>query len=247
MQLSPPTASPAPACGPGVNLERRVRTDPARPLLVWYGPGDERVELSARTFANWVDKTVNLLGELGWEDRPRVGACLVNSRPGHWTSLVWAASIWQLGGEVVVEQPVALDSLDLAVVGPDHLHPVAGLDTIACSLHPLGAGFDELASGLLDYHEVLAQPDVHTPAVEPESSAPAWSLAERVVSHAELAAAAPTAGRVVVAATGPAFEVVRASLVAPLAGGGSAVVVEGDVSDQRLRRIAEAEKAELAQ
>ncbi|MCT1460005.1 TIGR03089 family protein [Aestuariimicrobium sp. p3-SID1156] len=224
-------------------LEKRVATDPARPLLVWYGPGDERVELSATTFANWVDKTVNMLGDLGWEDQPRVALCLLDERPAHWTTLVWVAAVWQLGGVAVPCPPREVDAPDLAVVGPSHPHPIAGMDTIACSLHPLGAGFSDLPRGLIDYREVLGQPDVHTPAqpVDPDSSA--WVSASEEHRHAELEQVTAESGRVLVVAEGlTPWQVVCRALVGPLRGGGSAVVVEGRPEPERVERIAQTEK-----
>ena len=51
-------------------LAARVRRDGSRPLLTYYRPDrGERVEFSATSFANWVDKTANLLETLGVEGR----------------------------------------------------------------------------------------------------------------------------------------------------------------------------------
>lgn len=243
MQLS--TTRPVPSGPtPGHWLEERVRRDPARPLIVWYGPGDERVELSAITFSNWVDKTINLFGDLGVEEAPVVGAQVIAERAGHWMSMVVAMAVWQSGGELLVESPAAMDGLDLAVVGPSHPHPVPGVDTIACSLDPLGRGFESLPRGMFDAHDVLAQPDVHTPVVTPEPSSAAWTTPQRQLSHAELADVAPEAGRRLVAAAGlPGLDVVQQALLAPLAGGGSAVVLEGETDPVRLGRIAANERA----
>ena len=45
-------------------LRRWVRDQGASPLFTYYDPGGgERIELSGVSFANWVDKTSNLLVE----------------------------------------------------------------------------------------------------------------------------------------------------------------------------------------
>lgn len=225
-------------------LERRVRTDPARPLLVWYGADDARVELSAVTFANWVDKTVNLLGELGLDEAPVVSAPLVARHPGHWTSLVWCAAVWSLGGELRVEQQVPDVGVDLALLGPDDVRPVLGVDTVACSLHPLGLALPSVPAGVIDYADVLAQPDVHTPALPPDPAAVAWRDEQQVLTHADLAELSGGAGRVALAVDALApVVVVRRAFVEPLVGGGSSVVVEGDPG--RLAAIADAELARV--
>lgn len=247
MQLRAPSSSSTSPASVGHWLEHRLRHDPGRPLLVWYGPGDERVELSAATFSNWVDKTVNLLDDLGWAESPVVGAPLLLERPGHWASLVWTAAVWQAGGQVRAVEPLQLQAVDVAVVGPHAPRPVPGVDTIACSLDPLGAGFESLDAGLVDYHEVLGQPDVHTPAQLPDPDDPAWHDRATTLGHGELVASVEgRTGRLLVRADGGAdpLAVVRAGLLEPLRGGGSSVVVEGPADDRRLARIAAAERAD---
>jgi uncharacterized protein (TIGR03089 family) len=84
-----------------------------RPLLTWYhaAPG-QRVELSARTFGNWVAKTANLLaGELGLEPGDRVGLLL----PSHWLAPVALAACWRAGLSAVPAGP-ALDRRDAAAL-----------------------------------------------------------------------------------------------------------------------------------
>lgn len=243
--VSTPSTRSAP--GIGQLIARRAHDDPAQPLVVWYGPGDERVELSAVTFANWVDKTLNLLGELGWDEAPVVAAPLVAERPGHWTSLVWCAATWSLGGELRTagREAAGIEDADVVVLGPELPAPVAGTDTIACSLHPFGLALPHAVGGVLDYHDVLAQPDIGPPLSAPEPGATAWVTDERSLTHADLVAAAGEPGRALVPAPVDAdpVEVVRAGLLAPLLGGGSAVVVEGTDDPARLDRIATAEHA----
>ena len=247
MQLNPPSSSSTSPSSVGHWLQHRLRHDPGRPLLVWYGPADERVELSATTFSNWVDKTVNLLDDLGWVHSPVVGAPLLRQRPGHWVSLVWAAAVWQAAGELRTSDSLPGPPVDVVVAGPDVAQPVPGVDTVACSLHPLGAAFESLAPGTIDYYEVLGQPDIHTPAELADPDAPAWRDDTSALSHGELIASVQgRAGRrlVPVAADADALSVLRAALLEPVRGGGSSVVVEGTADEQRLARIAAAERTE---
>jgi uncharacterized protein (TIGR03089 family) len=74
-----------------------------RPLLTWYhAAAGQRVELSARTFGNWVAKTANLLvEELGLEPGDRVGLLL----PSHWLAPVALAACWRAGLSAVPAGP----------------------------------------------------------------------------------------------------------------------------------------------
>lgn len=147
---------------PVTALEARVQADGAQPLLTCYDTADDsRVEFSARTFANWVDKTANLIGSLGLDEGGDIGLPLLLTHPGHWVSLVWAMATWQVGGRVLALPRDDLDRVELAVVGPHQAHPVPGVETVACSLHPLGAGLTSPVAGVTDFAEVLSQPDVH--------------------------------------------------------------------------------------
>jgi uncharacterized protein (TIGR03089 family) len=66
-----------------------------RPLLTWYhGAAGQRVELSAKTFENWVAKTANLLvEELGLEVGDRVALLL----PSHWLAPTVLVACWRAG------------------------------------------------------------------------------------------------------------------------------------------------------
>ena len=68
--------------------------------------GGERIELSGVSFANWVDKTSNLLvEELDVQPGGAVDLALAKAHPGHWVTLVWVLSCWQVGAVVTVDQP----------------------------------------------------------------------------------------------------------------------------------------------
>lgn len=225
-------------------LEERQATQAAQPLLTCYDLADgSRVEFSARTFANWVDKTAGLMGSLGFDTEPDVGLPLLLTHPGHWVGLVWSLATWQLGGTVTAQPRDDLDRVDLAVVGPEQPNPVPGVETVACSLHPLGAGLAQRSAGVTDYAEVLSQPDVHW-----REGLPGTWLDDGHTRHAEasLQAVEPRDARLLVRPAGDPWTDLATMLVAPLLGGGSTVVVRGRGDEQRLAAIAASERADLA-
>lgn len=219
-------------------LTDRVRRAGSEPLLTWYRPADgQRTEFSVKSFANWVDKTANLLDTLGVEGT--VAGSLNTSHPGHWMSLVWPLAAWQHGIAYAVGSS---DRAELIVVGPEDPQPSPGALTIACSLHPLGLGLCNLPDGVLDFTtEALAEPDAHWAAPVVETNR-AWADAGLARTHAQLADLPPEPTRVLVRPTTP-WATLAAALVSPLLGGGSAVVVDGAASEADLARIAATERA----
>lgn len=202
-------------------LRRRLDALPSQPFYTHY-EGDARIELSAVTFANWVDKTCNMLEDLGVEPTETVQLDLARSHPGHWVTMVWIAACWQRGCTASIdEDPAAV----LVVAGP-HVAP-DGRVTVACSLHPLGLGFPVAPAGCTDYAEVLAQPDDHVAEpVSPDDVAVAPGVTFR-----QLREVTPRAERLLAADPPSGWETVRDLLVAPLLGNGSTVVVVGADAD----------------
>ncbi|MFT4226346.1 TIGR03089 family protein [Micropruina sp.] len=219
---------------PGVltALQRRARTSGGEPLLTHYDlDSGGRTELSVATFANWVAKTANLIEDLG-ADSGLVALPLALSRPGHWMTLLWPLAAWQRECAITLDAAGA----DLAVIGPDEPRPVLPGATLACSLHPLGLGLRDLPDGVLDFTgEALTQPD-QAGTLPSAANAPAWIDGSAVLSHADLAATTPVAGRALVRPSG-ALETLRAAILGPLLGGGSSVVVEGTPDDALLAKI----------
>ena len=218
-------------------LQRRLRATSSEPLLTYYDTAaGSRTELSVATYANWVAKTANLIEELGADDG-LVALLLATASPGHWMTLVWPPAAWQRGCTVALDA----DGADLAVVGPEQPRVVVPGATLACSLHPLGLGLRHLMPGLLDFStEALAQPD-RAGTLPSAADAPAWIEDGVVRSHAELASTEPVQGRVLVRPGGP-LETLRAAVIGPLLGGGSAVIVAGPADDARLAAIRRAER-----
>jgi uncharacterized protein (TIGR03089 family) len=86
-----------------VAAERQTGRYGDKPFVTWYDDHrDERVELSYKTFDNWVAKTANLLvDELGAEPGGRVGV-LVDD---HWQAPIVLAACWRAGLGVTVLDP----------------------------------------------------------------------------------------------------------------------------------------------
>ena len=227
-------------------LRRRTRNRGADPLITYYDlDTDERTELSATSFLNWVDKTSNLLvDELLLDAGAVIDLEVARSRPGHWMTLVLAAAAWQVGATVRVG--VAGPS-DLLVLGPDwasHDHDAAEA-VLACSLHPLGLGFREaLPADVMDFStEVRGQSDHHSPGPRsPEDLA--WLDEERELTQAELVGvgAGQQSLRRLARVSDP-WTSVRNGLLVPVVTGGSAVLVSGD-DPERLSRIVDSERVD---
>ncbi|SHJ15109.1 TIGR03089 family protein [Tessaracoccus bendigoensis DSM 12906] len=211
-------------------LTRRVASSGTRPLLTYYdGAADTRTELSATTFANWVDKTANLIADLGHEDGDPIDIALATTHPGHWVALVWIAAAWQRGYPVNTTPTGA----DLLVVGPDDNRRAA--QTVACSLHPLGRGFPDTPGDALDYVEVFAQPDVHDEIPSALGDVLDGQVVPTVAARdTRLLLPDPVAGE----------GLILEALVSPLLGTGSTVVAVG-LSDERLAAVAATEHATI--
>jgi uncharacterized protein (TIGR03089 family) len=85
-----------------VAAERLTGRSGDKPFCTWYDDHtDERVELSYRTFGNWVAKTANLLvDELGAEPGDQVGVLAE-----HWQVPVLLAGCWRAGLRVTALEP----------------------------------------------------------------------------------------------------------------------------------------------
>jgi hypothetical protein len=195
-------------------LAGELRRDPARPFLTWYDDETgERVELSVATMANWAAKTANfLIDEQGLEPGDRVSIDL----PAHWLAPVVALGTWTAG--------VALD-----------------LSAAPVALPGEPSEFMQL---------VLAQPDdVFGADLGPDHLA--LVAGERTWTSAQLAQAAqravethglPGGVRILSSMALDTIDGLDASLLVPLAAGGSVVFVAHPGPDG-LARKAETERA----
>jgi uncharacterized protein (TIGR03089 family) len=142
-------------------LRALLGQDPGRPRVTWYGPGGERVELSAKVLDNWVAKTANLLTEeLDAGPGTRIAVLL----PRHWRTLVWLLAIWSAGAHALVPDPgtappAAADVLvttDPAAVETGALVVAVALPALATTFGPtLPPGAIDAASAVRSYGDVF--------------------------------------------------------------------------------------------
>ena len=224
-------------------LARRVRRDGARPLLTSYPGGGQRTELSAISYANWVAKTANLLEELDVGPGDAVALPVLRDHPASWMSLAWVGACWTAGCVATPGGDDAAAAKARAVVtGPEIGAATDGQTAIACSLHPMGLGFvDELPAGTIDWvAEARIQPDAYA-GTFPSPDDVAWVDSAQQLSQAQLGAIEPSSARSLVIAADP-WPTVRDALLAPLLGGGSAVVVGAGIESAERARIAASER-----
>ncbi len=94
------TLVPTRSITPAAVLTAMLRSDPGRPRITCYDDANgERIELSGKTFANWVAKAANLLQDSG---DVTVGNTVGLDLPAHWRSAYWAMAAWSVGCVVVV-------------------------------------------------------------------------------------------------------------------------------------------------
>jgi uncharacterized protein (TIGR03089 family) len=206
-------------------LAELLRTDPGRPLVTYYDHATgERVELSVTAYANWVAKTASLLVEEYDLER---GQGLHVDLPTHWLGPVFLGAAWTVG--LVVTTPEAADAI---VCGPDGLATWAErageLPVLACSLLPMGVRFaDPLPAGVHDVGvEVWSQPDAFVawdPPGDDDLALPGISQGE--LWKAAAAGSLLTDGGRLFTEANPASPPGIATLVEPLARGGSLVLV----------------------
>jgi uncharacterized protein (TIGR03089 family) len=187
-----------------------------KPFLTWYDDAvDQRVELSFRTFDNWVAKVANLLvDELGAGPGDRVAAVLGD----HWQTAVVLAACWRAGAGVVAADPDAGGEALAAALGggvaaafvrEDRVAEAAGVlaagpgrpalvaltaDLAGRSEHDLGAAlnFPRVVPSMGDLFTAAADPQGEALQVVPAGRAPAGTAAgEAQRDHAATGAAAP--------------------------------------------------------
>ena len=160
-----------------VAAERQVGRYGDKPFLTWYDDHrDERIELSWRTFDNWVAKTANLLvDELGAEPGDRVGAVLVD----HWQTPVVLAACWRAGMRVVAIDPASPDqpatSIVAAFVREEFLDATAaaldGAVVVALTADLAGRGSHDLGRALNYARVVPSMGDVFLGGPDPGGDA----------------------------------------------------------------------------
>ena len=192
-------------------LRRELSRDGARPFITWYDDSaGARVELSVVTTANWCAK---IAGHLVDEHDAEPGVVVTVDLPLHWQTACVLLATWvcgaalDIGGDGDVQVGTS-DDADV-VIAPD----------------PMGMGLSRL---------VGSQPDDFAPLVPVDPDALALRVSGREWTHAELADAAHHAAvarglnahtRVLSTMPYDSADGLDAGLLAPLAAGGSIVLV----------------------
>jgi uncharacterized protein (TIGR03089 family) len=232
-----------------VAAERQSGRYGDKPFCTWYDDRrDERVELSYKTFGNWVAKTANLLvDELGAGPGDRVGVLA-----GHWQVPALLAACWRAGVGVVALDPDAPDLAGLVAVfvHEDQLAAVAaapaGVPVVALAADVLGRAGRDLGRALAFARVVAAMGDHFDAAADPPG--PALTAGAEAATMDELLARAAAladrtglgdadrllSGRRLLTAAGAV-----AGLLAPLARGAGVVLVHGLDPARFWKRVAD--------
>jgi uncharacterized protein (TIGR03089 family) len=150
-------------------LAALLGTDPGRPRVTYYddtpGPTQgERIELSAKVLANWVNKAANALQD---EYDLGPGSTVRLALPPHWRALYWALAAWSVGATVVLDDEPA----DLVVTDSPELAqsaPAAALVTLAALARSAPGA---VPSGVMDEaRELSTHGDQFTPWDEPATT-----------------------------------------------------------------------------
>lgn len=201
-------------------IVQRLARDPGRPFVTFYDEATgERTELSAKTYANWVSKTANLLVDELMLDP---GEVLLVDLPPHWLSPVFVGAAWSAGLRPVKDG----EGTDAAAVVVGPFAEDRGVPTIACALDPFASRFPD-----------GVPPRVHDYGVLWPGQSDVFSAFDAV----ELPDVPPSDDRVLTDAD-PAGAAGRELLVSLLAGAGSLVVLR-NATDEQWPARAESERA----
>jgi uncharacterized protein (TIGR03089 family) len=219
-----------------------LAAQPGRPLITFYDDADgQRVELSARSMANWVAKTHFLLADsLGLG----VGDAALVALPAHWISVAVLFGCWSAG--LSVGASAAPADVSVAFTTPATLAATAGVpDVFAVAVDSLTGGFGGTApAGSSDFvGAVRPQPDtwasVHSPAMAGDPAIGSLTRAEVAARAAKRAAdlGLVTGARVLSERPWSDDADWIDSLLAPLTVGASIVLVANADAANRDRRV----------
>ena len=237
-------------------LEHLVATDQTAPRVTFYertpGPTQgERIELSAKVLTNWVSKAANLLNEE--LDVDASSSVIVHLPAAHWRTAYWCLAVWSLGAQVVFvdaddddgalpSAPIVREADVLVTSNPaDEVDSDIVVVTLAMLARRSSA---PLPTDAIDEAQELSTfGDVFTPFDVPAPTAAALTVVtgagdERQTSYADLTTPLTVAGRHFLASPSPEL------LAGVLAGGGSVVLVRGDMEAADLARLLEQESAQ---
>ena len=232
-----------------VAAERQIGRYGDKPFCTWYDDHrDERVELSYKTFGNWVAKTANLLvDELGAGPGDRVGV-LAN----HWQVPILLAACWRAGVGVVALGPGEFDlsGLAAAFVHEEQLDAAgaapAGTTIVALAADVLGRGGRDLGRALSFSRIVPSMGDVFDgvpgPTVAALSAGGGSATMEQLFERAAALAGRTGLGdadRILSARRLLTADGAVAGLLAPFAYGAGVVLVSGLDPARFWKRVAD--------
>jgi uncharacterized protein (TIGR03089 family) len=216
-----------------------LAAEPSRPVVTYYDEASgERSELSAKSLANWVAKTHHLLGdELGLGP----GDTALIALPAHWISLPVLLGCLTAGLALTASGPA-----DVAFVTPSTLPGVDASDVYAVAPDAAAVGFRDAAPApALDY----------VTAVRPQADA--WGGVALRAAAGDPCLPGLTRGQVAARAAGtlePGARLLTTrpwrgpddwidTVLAPIAAGGSLVIVANCTDATVLERRASQERA----
>lgn len=212
-------------------LSHLIAADAASPRLTIYDETQgTRLDFSATTLDNWAAKVANMLRE---ECDLEEGACIRLELPVAWQAVAITLGALAAGIRVTL----SAEEADVVFCAPENASDYQGsADVVVVTDDPFGRGVEE-TGGHLPPEFVDFGPTVRF--YGDVFSEPGPTLVE-VVPPGDLPAGARTLG------TGWSdWAGLCAQVLEPLAAGGSAVVVAGPVSTERLHHISEVEKVTL--
>ncbi|GLY76902.1 TIGR03089 family protein [Actinoallomurus iriomotensis] len=227
-------------------LRGALAAEPSRPLVTFYDDATgERVELSVKTFDNWVAKTANLLLD-GLAADP--GARVALALPVHWQTAAWLFACWSAGLTAIpVDEGEIPADADIVAAGPGRLEAALAAtgsghaEVVGLSLHALGAPLAECPPGVTDYAvEVRSYGDHFTGVTD--ADAPAVEIGGEVMSGARLVAAGEALGlppgtRTLTTVSYATPEGLLSGLIGPLASQGSVIICQNLEQSGLDRRI----------
>jgi uncharacterized protein (TIGR03089 family) len=227
---------------PERQFDRLLAAEPARPFVTYYDEaGGERSELSARSLANWVAKTHHLLvDELGLG----VGDRALLALPAHWISVPILLGSLTAGLELT-----PAGDADVAFVSPETASAAEGIpDVYAIAPESAAVGFrDGAPAGTSDYVTAVRPQADKWPSVQltagPEDRAWAGLTRGEVADRAAGHGLAPGA-RVLTTRSWSGPDDWLDTVLAPIAAGGSVVLIAHCTDEAVLARRMEQERAD---
>jgi uncharacterized protein (TIGR03089 family) len=217
-----------------------LAAEPSRPFVTYYDEATgERTELSVKSLANWVVKTHHLLAtELGLGVRDTALVAV----PAHWISVPILLGCLTAGLELTAD-----GSSDVAFVAPATLGAADAADVYAIAPDSAAVGFRDAApGGALDYvSSVRPQADTW-PTVQltagPDDPCLPGLTRGQAVERARAVGLAPRERLLTTRVWAGPDDWIE-TVLAPLAVGGSLVIVASAPDDDVVKRRADQERA----